>query len=99
MKKLNLFTLVFPRAHGDMIVYKIISEIYDRDAAPVLQCVDTKNQPSTHRNSLRIGVRRAEGGHDLKHNFFTLRVAKIWNKLPDDVVTAPTVGAFKRCLD
>ena len=100
LKKLNLYTLAFRRARGDMIeVFKIISEIYDREAAPELQRIDTKNRPSTRGNSLKLEVRRPEGGHNLRHNFFTLRVVKIWNKLPEEVITAPTVDAFKRRLD
>jgi hypothetical protein len=30
---------------------------------------------------------------------FTLRVSRIWNKLPDTVVNAPTLNTFKNRLD
>ncbi len=32
-------------------------------------------------------------------NFFTARVVDMWNSLPEDVVSAPSVDAFKARLD
>ncbi len=34
-----------------------------------------------------------------KENAFALRVVSIWNKLPEDVVSAPDTNAFKNRLD
>ena len=31
--------------------------------------------------------------------FFTVRVGQVWNKLPEEVVMAKDVNAFKRLLD
>jgi len=36
---------------------------------------------------------------DLHKNAFTVRVVSKWNSLPDDVVNAPSVNAFKSRLD
>ncbi|KFV84427.1 hypothetical protein N308_02856, partial [Struthio camelus australis] len=47
-------------------------------------------------------------GHKLKHgrfrlalrkNFFTLKVAEHWNRLPREVVESPSVEIFKSHLD
>jgi len=47
-------------------------------------------------------------GHKLKHrkfrlnmrkNFFTLRVAEHWNRLPRDIVYSPSLETFKTHLD
>ena len=34
-----------------------------------------------------------------RHNFFTNRVAKPWNQLPDNIVNAPSINSFKAGLD
>ena len=49
------------------------------------------------RNSLKLkgSTSRILLGHHVFHG----RVIEVWNNLPDDVVTASTISAFKRVLN
>ncbi len=35
----------------------------------------------------------------LRKNSFSIRIVMIWNSLPEDIVSAPSVNAFKNRLD
>ncbi len=94
LKSLELPTLSYRRIRGDMIeVYKIIHEIYDPDAALSLP----RTIGPTRGHSLKLFQQRST--KDIRKNYFTNRVVKIWNSLPDDVVKAPSVNSFKNQLD
>uniref|UniRef100_A0A3B3SEK0 Reverse transcriptase domain-containing protein n=1 Tax=Paramormyrops kingsleyae TaxID=1676925 RepID=A0A3B3SEK0_9TELE len=93
--ELNLFSLKQRRLRGDMIqVYKILTG---------LDAVQPNSYFSISSNTRTRGHRwKLAGEHfklDLRKHFFTQRVVRVWNSLPDNVVQAESLGSFKSELD
>ena len=96
---LKLPTLVYRRGRGDMIeCFKLLKGKYDPQVSDVL----TLHQHAT--DSLRTR------GHSLKlysakcrincaKYYFSNRVTRIWNSLPEEVIAADTINQFKNRLD
>jgi hypothetical protein len=100
LKELNLPTLRYRRTRGDMIeTYKIMHGIYDNEVTPKLEMLKDKRGCSNIRgkNSLSLFQKRAR--LEMTRNSFTHRIVKVWNSLPEKVVMAPSVNAFKNELD
>lgn len=94
LKKLDLPSLFYRRARGDMIeCYKYLSGL-----STVTQNIlprDKKAMTRGHsRKLLKPSVRTS-----LRANFFSVRVVNSWNALPEEVVSAPSLNAFKNRLD
>jgi len=92
---LNLSTLKYRRFRGDMLeVYKILNKLYDPRTAPILELhLDAR----TRGNSQKLKVERCK--YDVRKFSFCNRVVKVWNSLPDNVVTSVSINMFKRNLD
>ena len=94
LKILKLPTLKFRRQRGDMIeMYKILTGKYDNLVTPNIPIL---SESRTGGNSLKIVNRRC---HDLRKYSFCNRITNVWNSLPEDIVTAPSVIFFKNRLD
>ena len=92
--KIGLPTLVLRRLRGDMIeIFKIMAGIYDNEVTPTIP----KGNEHTRGHQRKIFIRGAR--LNLRKNFFTVRVGQVWNKLPEEVVMAKDLNAFKRLLD
>ena len=89
LRKLELPTLSYRRLRGDMIevhyVYKIIQGHYDPEASTIIKLMnDTEQRFSTRTNSKKVVYNRANT--NIRKNSFSIRIAKYWNKLPENIV-------------
>jgi len=95
LKFLNLPTLKYRRFRGDMIeVFKILNGYYDCVCAPGLE-LSSNTHTRGNISKLKVNYSRL---HVTKYSFCN-RVVSVWNKLPDFVVSSPSVLSFKVNLD
>ncbi len=86
LKKLDLPSLYYRRARGDIIeAYKYLHGIYKVADCPL---VLDDNPASTRGHSLKL--KKARCNKSSTQKFFKHRVVDAWNSLPEDIVTAPT---------
>ena len=95
LKTLKLYPLQKRRTRGDMITtYKIINGLID--VSPEI-CPLATNTTSTRSHGLQL--LRKVCKTDMRHNFYTQRIAEPWNKLHNTTVYSPTVNSFKANYD
>jgi len=75
-------------------VYKILHGVYDEKVVPELVTVQGS---VTRGNSLKLKVNRCK--YDINKFSFCSRAVLKWNMLPDSMVLASSVNAFKNNLD
>ncbi len=96
LRRLGLPTLAYRRLRGDLIqVYKIMHGLNDIDKEKLFHMADqetgTRGHPyKIHKQHTRLQLR--------KHSF-SIRIVNSWNRLPDTVVSAPTMNQFKNGVD
>ena len=94
LEGLKLPSLEHRRLRGDMIdVYKYTHNLYDTDR-PYLEISQSK---TTRGHCLKLEKKCCS--KILRQNYFSFQVVDTWNALPESVVTAPSVNAFKNRLD
>ena len=98
LKKLELPSLVYRRARGDMIeVYKHL-HIYDPDSIPKKH-FELQRHASRKHNYQLVWKKPSDGVRGPHSNSFYYRIQQNWNNLPRKVVDALTVDSFKNELD
>ena len=75
-------------------VFKITHNIYDRTVSPDLPLNKRSNTRGNHYK-----LQSHTFHYDLRKHFFSARIVNTWNSLPNSVVDACTVNAFKARLD
>ena len=84
------------RKRGDLIeCYKILTGKEHVDPLQFLHISDIKYDLRGH--SLKLVANRSR--LNIRQNFFSQRVVRSWNCLPQNVIDAPSVNSFKNRLD
>ncbi len=95
LRKLKLPSLVYRRKRGEMIqTYKYMHGEYDSDCNKIFK---RTHETRTRGHDFKLFKERALTG--TRAQFFTSRVIDTWNSLPQEVVSAPSIDAFKARLD
>ncbi len=95
LRRLQLFSLIRRRIRGDLIgMYKIMHGLLDFPCDAVF-AAPTRILLRGH--TLKIHQQRCRTRR--RQHAFSVRVVPYWNELPEDIVTATSVEAFKFLLD
>ena len=95
LRKLKLPTLKYRRERGDMIqLYKIMTKKERIDPESFFELA---NLDKTRGHCFKIKVPLARS--NVRRQSFSARTVRLWNSLPEEVVTANSVNTFKTMLD
>ena len=96
LRKLNLTTLSCRRARGDML--ETVKYMKGQYNTALILHLDTRTHGTTTRGH-QLKLEKGRSRLDVRKHFVTQRVVNLWNSLPENVVSAPTVNAFKNQID
>ena len=97
LRKLNMPTLKYRKAKGDMIeVFKILNGIYDTHAT--IGMMELNTQAITRGQNKKLKKQSCRLRNVRKYSF-TSRVVDIWNSLSEEIIVAKTVKEFEIGLD
>jgi hypothetical protein len=94
LKIMKLPSLRYRRLRGDLIeVYKYTHGLYKVPEG----LLEFETRTNTRGHSYKLKKLRCN--LSTRQHFFSLRVTDMWNSLPEDIVDAPSMNAFKNRLD
>jgi hypothetical protein len=92
--KMKIPSMHYRRLRDDMIqTWKYVHNKYIVDYSPFV--LDSESRVRGH--SLKL--KKPHAKKCVRSNFFTVRVIKNWNSLPESVISAEKINSFKNALD
>ncbi|PKU40240.1 hypothetical protein llap_9455 [Limosa lapponica baueri] len=95
LRELGLFSLEKRRVRGDLVMAsQYLKGAYRRDGE---RCFIRECSDRSRGNGFKL--KEGRFSLDTRKKFFTVRVVRQWNRLPGEVVDAPSLEVFKARLD
>ena len=95
IQELDLISLVQRRLRGQLIeVFKYLNRFTTVSARALF---DYDLNGRTRNNGAKLIVKHLN--KSVAYHFYPIKIATIWNALPNEVVTSRTVNSFKNSLD
>ncbi|EMP33754.1 hypothetical protein UY3_09047 [Chelonia mydas] len=86
-----LSSLVSCSSHWENLPLQSLQTCYKEDSDQLFSISRTRNNG--------LNLQQGRFSLDIRKNFLTLRVVKLWNRLPREVMESPSLEAFKNRLD
>ena len=100
LARLGMTTLRQRRERADLCqVWKIIHKHDDVPESTWFTRANTNSLRTTRQNASDYNLSEPRVQKEIKRNFFSTRVTKPWNNLPEHVKSANTISAFKSKYD
>ena len=100
LAELDLFSLEHRRERGDLIqTWKILNKHDDVDESVWFERFSSEYNRDTRLSTGNNTLKHKTSYHDPRANCFSVRVPKIWNKLPDNIRSAEKLAQFKDNYD